>query len=59
MGLCDPDLDLAAKLIDAFGSGYDVGHPAPFRIVDKRGPIRVGMDADATPPTSQPTFVRF
>ena len=32
-----------------FGGGYDVGHSAPFWIVDKKGMIRVGMDAGATP----------
>jgi cytochrome oxidase Cu insertion factor (SCO1/SenC/PrrC family) len=48
-GLSKSDLDLAGTLIDQFGGGYDVGHSAPFWIVDKRGLIRVGMDADATP----------
>ena len=43
------DLDLAGALSDKFGGGYDVGHSAPFWIVDKKGLIRVGMDADATP----------
>lgn len=48
-GLSKSDLDLAGTLIDKFGGGYDVGHSAPFWIVDKKGLIRVGMDADATP----------
>lgn len=48
-GLSNADLDLAGTLIDKFGGGYDVGHSAPFWIVDKKGLIHVGMDADATP----------
>lgn len=48
-GLSKSDIDLAGTLIDKFGGGYDVGHSAPFWIVDKKGLIRVGMDADATP----------
>jgi cytochrome oxidase Cu insertion factor (SCO1/SenC/PrrC family) len=47
-GLSKSDLTLAGTLIQQFGGGYDVGHSAPFWIVDKRGMIRVGMDADAT-----------
>ena len=48
-GLSKSDLSLAGTIIQQFGGGYDVGHSAPFWIVDKRGMIRVGMDADATP----------
>jgi|SRR5208283_3046328 len=48
-GLSASDLDLAGALSDKFGGGYDVGHSAPFWIVDKKGLIRVGMDTDATP----------
>ena len=48
-GLSASDIDLAGMLSDKFGGGYDVGHSAPFWIVDKKGLIRVGMDADATP----------
>ncbi len=48
-GLSKSDLDLASQIETAFGGGYDVGHSAPFWIVDKKGMIQVGMDADATP----------
>jgi cytochrome oxidase Cu insertion factor (SCO1/SenC/PrrC family) len=48
-GLSKSDLALAGTIIQQFGGGYDVGHSAPFWIVDKKGMIRVGMDADATP----------
>ena len=48
-GLSKADVNLAERIADSFGGGYDVGHSAPFWIVDKKGMIRVGMDADATP----------
>ena len=48
-GLSKADVDLAGKIAQAFGGGYDVGHSAPFWIVDKNGKIRIGMDASATP----------
>jgi len=48
-GLSSDDLALVGKIVQQFGGGYDVGHSAPFWIVDKKGMIRVGMDADATP----------
>jgi len=48
-GLSSDDLSLVGKIVQQFGGGYDVGHSAPFWIVDRRGWIRVGMDADATP----------
>ncbi len=48
-GLSSDDLSLVGKIVQQFGGGYDVGHSAPFWIVDKKGWIRVGMDADATP----------
>jgi cytochrome oxidase Cu insertion factor (SCO1/SenC/PrrC family) len=48
-GLSESDLALASTIVKQFGGGYDVGHSAPFWIVDKEGLIRVGMDADATP----------
>ena len=48
-GLSKQDIDLAGQIADAFGGGYDVGHSAPFWIVDKKGVIEAGMDADATP----------
>jgi len=48
-GLSDADLAMAGKIIQEFSGGYDVGHSAPFWIVDTRGLIHVGMDADATP----------
>ncbi len=48
-GLSSDDLTLVGQIVQQFGGGYDVGHSAPFWMVDKRGMIRVGMDADATP----------
>ena len=48
-GLSKSDVSLADKLSARFGGGYDVGHSAPFWIVDKKGMVRVGMDAEATP----------
>jgi len=48
-GLSSADLALVGQIVQQFGGGYDVGHSAPFWIVDKKGMIRVGMDADATP----------
>jgi cytochrome oxidase Cu insertion factor (SCO1/SenC/PrrC family) len=48
-GLSHADLSLAGRIGQEFGGGYDVGHSAPFWIVDKKGMIRVGMDAGATP----------
>ena len=48
-GLSSNDLSLVGKIVQQFGGGYDVGHSAPFWIVDKKGWIRVGMDSDATP----------
>jgi cytochrome oxidase Cu insertion factor (SCO1/SenC/PrrC family) len=48
-GLTRADLALVGKIVQQFGGGYDVGHSAPFWIVDRRGVIRVGMDAGATP----------
>jgi cytochrome oxidase Cu insertion factor (SCO1/SenC/PrrC family) len=48
-GLSKADVGLAGRIAQAFGGGYDVGHSAPFWFVDKKGRIRIGMDADATP----------
>lgn len=48
-GLTSDDLALVGHIVQQFGGGYDVGHSAPFWIVDKTGWIRVGMDADASP----------
>jgi cytochrome oxidase Cu insertion factor (SCO1/SenC/PrrC family) len=48
-GLTHTDLALAGRIAQEFGGGYDVGHSAPFWIVDKKGMIRIGMDAGATP----------
>jgi len=48
-GLSSDDLSLVGKIVQQFGGGYDIGHSAPFWVVDKKGWIRVGMDADATP----------
>jgi cytochrome oxidase Cu insertion factor (SCO1/SenC/PrrC family) len=43
-GLTHADLALAGKIAQQFGGGYDVGHSAPFWIVDKKGIIRIGME---------------
>jgi len=48
-GLTHADLALAGSIGQEFGGGYDVGHSAPFWIIDRKGVIRVGMDAGATP----------
>jgi len=48
-GLSSADLDLAGAIIQAFGGGYDVAHSAPFWFVDRKGMIRLEMDANATP----------
>jgi cytochrome oxidase Cu insertion factor (SCO1/SenC/PrrC family) len=48
-GLSKSEVSLAERLSAQFGGGYDVGHSAPFWIVDKKGMVQVGMDADATP----------
>jgi cytochrome oxidase Cu insertion factor (SCO1/SenC/PrrC family) len=48
-GLSSGDVEKAWKLVDEFGGGYDVGHSAPFWIIDRRGRIRASMDADALP----------
>jgi cytochrome oxidase Cu insertion factor (SCO1/SenC/PrrC family) len=48
-GLSEGDMALAGDIIQQFGGGYDVGHSAPFWIVDKRGFIQVGLDGDALP----------
>ena len=50
-GLSKSDLALGGTLIQKFGTdGYDVADPpTPFLIVDKKGTIRVSIDADATP----------
>ena len=48
-GLSESDINLVGKIEQAFGGGYDVGHSAPFWIVDKRGMVREVMNGDATP----------
>ena len=48
-GLSDGDLDLVGQIVQQFGGGYDVGHSAPFWLVDKRGYLRTVMDGGATP----------
>ncbi len=48
-GLSREDRGLAGAIIERFGGGYDVSHDIPFWIVDKRGMMRVSLDADATP----------
>jgi len=39
-GLSSADLALVGQIVQQFGGGYDVGHSAPFWIVDKKGMIR-------------------
>jgi cytochrome oxidase Cu insertion factor (SCO1/SenC/PrrC family) len=49
-GLSDEDkTDGVGRIIDKFGGGYEVSHDIPFWMVDKRGMMRVSLDADATP----------
>lgn len=48
-GLSKSDLSLVGEIVQSFGGGYDVGHSAPFWLVDKRGYVRDVMDGDATP----------
>jgi len=48
-GLGSDDKALVGKIIDAFGGGYDVSHDIPFWIMDKKGMMRVSLEADATP----------
>jgi cytochrome oxidase Cu insertion factor (SCO1/SenC/PrrC family) len=48
-GLSKPDVTLAGAIASKFGGGYEVGHSAPFLLVDTKGMIQIAMDADATP----------
>ncbi len=48
-GLSDADEGLVGSIIEKFGGGYEVSHDIPFWIVDKKGMMRVSLDADATP----------
>jgi cytochrome oxidase Cu insertion factor (SCO1/SenC/PrrC family) len=48
-GLGSEDKVLVGRIIEAFGGGYDVSHDIPFWIVDKKGMMRVSLEADATP----------
>jgi cytochrome oxidase Cu insertion factor (SCO1/SenC/PrrC family) len=48
-GLTAGDLGLAGKLVEQFSGGYEVAHTAPFWIIDRKGTIRVALDASATP----------
>jgi cytochrome oxidase Cu insertion factor (SCO1/SenC/PrrC family) len=43
------DLALAAKIISAFGGGYDVEHFSAIHFIDRHGRIRVTLDQDALP----------
>jgi protein SCO1 len=47
--LAPEDLALAAKVISAFGGGYDVDHFSAIHFVDTHGRIRVTLDQDALP----------
>ena len=48
-GLGTEDRSLVGTIIERFGGGYEVSHDIPFWIVDKRGMMRVTLDADASP----------
>jgi cytochrome oxidase Cu insertion factor (SCO1/SenC/PrrC family) len=48
-GLSTEEQDLAHKIVDQFGGGYDVSHSAPYWIIDRAGKIRASMDADVLP----------
>lgn len=48
-GLRAADIELAGKLIGAFGGGYEVAHTAPFWLLDRKGMIRALLDAEALP----------
>jgi cytochrome oxidase Cu insertion factor (SCO1/SenC/PrrC family) len=48
-GLTSMERDLAHKIADQFGGGYEVSHSAPYWIIDTAGKIRASMDADALP----------
>jgi protein SCO1/2 len=48
-GLSTAERDLADRIVDTFGGGYDVSHSAPYWIIDTAGKIRASMDADALP----------
>jgi protein SCO1/2 len=48
-GLSQVDKALATKVIKHFGGGYEVGHSAPFWVVDTKGMVRAILDADALP----------
>jgi cytochrome oxidase Cu insertion factor (SCO1/SenC/PrrC family) len=48
-GLGASDIALAARIISAFGGGYEVSHFAAYHIIDARGRIRVTLDQDALP----------
>ena len=48
-GLSVSDLDLAGRIIEQFGGGYDVSHSVPFWIIDKSGMVRASLDGSAAP----------
>jgi cytochrome oxidase Cu insertion factor (SCO1/SenC/PrrC family) len=48
-GLSPGEVDIAHRIVDRFGGGYDVSHSAPYWIIDRQGKIRASMDADALP----------
>lgn len=48
-GLSAGEQELAHRIADEFGGGYDVSHSAPYWVIDRAGRIRATMDADALP----------
>jgi cytochrome oxidase Cu insertion factor (SCO1/SenC/PrrC family) len=48
-GLSAAERDLAGRLVQQFSGGYEVAHTAPFWIIDRKGTVRVALDASATP----------
>jgi protein SCO1/2 len=48
-GLSKDDLEIAGRIIDRFGGGYEVAHTAPYWFIDTEGRLRAIMDADVLP----------
>jgi protein SCO1/2 len=48
-GLSNSDLELAGRIIERFGGGYEVAHTAPYWFIDPAGSLRAVMDADVVP----------
>jgi len=48
-GLSPDARALAARIMEEFGGGYDVGHSTPFWFIDPAGMIRASLGAEAAP----------